>query len=275
MRLTTKIIAGIILSTLLITLVLIISFSFSYRKTFKQATSYYIELPQNNFTGIELSSFNTVVIDEVPYESNEYKYYITDECQVHFDSTAETDDPVMMYIPESYKDFVSTDTYGDTLKVKIDKHGIGDKYKSEKHRHHSISGINIRFRVSNIDVINNVRNLSVNISNIETDSIKVNSNGDIFVMSCKAQYIEPILKSNNFNLNITNSEAKKVHLDLDNIRNRNIENSKIEEEYITGSGTHYITRQQRGSGKINWAPKNDNAELIIKIPGEPTQIIFP
>ena len=275
MRLTTKIIIGIILSILLISMAFIASLSFSDKKNFKRSSSYNVELSQNNITGIELSSFNTIVIDEVPYESEEYKYYISNDCHVYFDSITEKDDPDMMFIPESFKDFVLTDFHGDTLKIKLDKHGIGNKYKSEEHRHHSILGLNISFRVSKIDIINNVQNLSVNVSNIETDSIKIISYDDIIIKSCKAQYIAPILKTNHKKLEITNSEAKRVNLDIDDIRNWNIENCNIEEQYITGSRKHHITQHRKESGIINWIPKNNNAELNINVKGDTTQIIFP
>ena len=275
MRLTTKIIIGAILSVFLISVVFIISISFSDKKNSNRLNANNIELSQNNITGIELSLFNTIVIDVVPYESNKEFFAISDDCHIYFDSITEQDHSDMMFIPESFKDFVSTASNGDTLKIKLDIFGIGNKYKSDENGLHAISGLNINFRVSKIDVINNMRNLNINAKNIETDSIKINSNGDIFIDNCKAQYIEPLLKANHYKLNITNSEAKKVHLDLDYVQNRNITNSNIEEEYMTGSRTRHITWQRNESGKINWVPKDANAELIIKIQGEPTQIIFP
>jgi hypothetical protein len=275
MRLTTKIIIGAILSTFLISVIFIISISFFGKKNSNRLNAYNIELSQDNITGIELSQFNTIVIDVVPYESNKEFFAISDDCHIYFDSITEQDNSDMMFIPESFKDFVSTATYGDTLNIKLDLFGIGNKYKSVENGLHAISGLNINFRVSKIDVINNMQYLKINAKNIVTDSIKIHSDGDIFIDYCKAQYIEPVLKSNHFKLNITNSEAKRVHLDLDYVQNRNIMNSNIEEEYMTGSRTRHITWQRNKSGKINWVPKDADAELIIKIQGEPTQILFP
>ena len=275
MRLTTKIIIGAILSVFLISVVFIISISFSGKKNSNRSKIYNIELSQNNISGIELSPFNTIIIDAVPYESDKNFFSISDDCHIYFNSITEQDNSNAMFIPESFIDFVSTATYGDTLSIKLDLFGIGNKYKSDENKVHYISGLNINFRVSKIDVINNMWNLNINAKNLETDSIKINSDGDISIDNCKAQYIEPVLKSNHFKLNITNSEAKKVHLDLDYLQNLSIKNSNIEEEYMTGSRTRHITWQRNESGKINWVPKDANAELIIKIQGEPTQIIFP
>ena len=273
MRLTTKIVFGIILSIFFISLTFIVGFSFSDRKNYSFMSNIQaIELPQDNVTGIELGAFKTIIIDEIPYEGSHY-YIQNNYGSINFDSIPEKGKPDMLFVPESLKDFVVINTSNDTLTIKLNMPELEKKYKSDDHKETDISGMNMYISAAKTDIINRLR-LSVNIKNIETDSIKIISNGSIFIDSCKAQFIAPVLKSNHEKFNLTNCNVKRINLDCDHVRNWNIENSNIEEKHITGSGNHNITLHRNESGKIKWFPKNDKAELNIKIPGDTTEIII-
>ncbi len=274
MRLTTKIIIGAILSIFSISLLLIIGFSFTDRKNHRSSVNF-IQLPQENPTGIELGSFKTITIDKEPYETNEYNIYLReDDCNLYIDSTPEQNNPDMLFIPESLKDYISTGITGDTLNIRLKIWDLHNKYKSDKYRSHSVAGINLHFTLSKIDIINKLHDLSIQVKNIETDSVKINSRGSIYIDSCKINVITPVIKTEYYNkkLTITNCEAKKVNLDLDNSHRWNFENCNIEEENLTGSHIHNITQNE--SGKINWLPKNKDATLNITVQGDTTQIIF-
>jgi len=275
MRLTTKIISGIILSIFFISLTFIIGFSFTDRKDQKHSNSNVINLPQDNITSIELGSFKTIVIEEIQFESKKNYFGLSDNCNIFFDPPTENNNTDMLFIPAALKDFISIATTDDTLTIKLNLLELGKKYKNNEYSFQAFSGINMYFKTSKLDIINFTKVIPVNIKNIETDSIKITSNGNIRIDSCKALFIDPKLTIDYRNLNVTNSEIKIISLDLDNIRNWNIENCTIEEEYITGSGKHHITQHRKESTTINWIPKNENAELNIKIPGETTKIIIP
>ena len=275
MRPTSKIVIGIILLIFSVSLAFIIGFSFTNRKNYsRHSNSNNIELPQDNMTSIELGSFKTIVIDEIPYKPEKSNFGIGTSGSVNFNSTPEKGKPDMLFIPESLKDFIVINTSDDTLKINLNMHELGHIHKFNDYDYCKISGINMLFSVSKIDVINKLFNLSVNIENIETDSIRISSNGSVFIDSCKAQFIEPFLKARYQSLSITNCDVKRINLDCDHVRNWNIENSKIEEEHITGSGNHNITLHHNESGRIKWVPKNDKAELNIKIQGDTTEIII-
>ena len=275
MRLTTKIISGFIMSIFFISLTFIIGFSFTDRKDQKHSNSNVIYIPQDNLASIELGSFKTIVIDEIQFESKKYYFGLSDNCNIFFEPPMENNNTDMLFIPAALKDFISIATTDDTLTIKLDLIELGNKYKNNEYRFHSFSGINMYFKTSKLDVINYTQVIPVNIKNIEADSIKIASNANIRIDSCKALFTDPLLTTGYRNLNVTNSEIKRINLDLDKIYNWNIENCNIEEEYITGSGKHHITQTRKESTTINWIPKNENAELNIKIPGDTTKIIIP
>jgi len=275
MRLTTKIILGIILSIFFITLTFIIGFSFSDRKNHTYSNSNVIDLPQDNMTGIELAPFKTILINEIPFETKNYYYYgISDNCNILFNSAPANSSPEMLFIPGVLKDFISVNTSNDTLLVTLNLRDLSEKYRNNEHRFQAISGINLHFNISNLDIINNSGTLGLHIKNFETDSIKINSHGNIFIDSCKALFIDPQIINSYKDLGITNCDIKRINLDLDKMHNWSIGNCNIEEQHLTGSGKHDIKQHRNEASNIMWTPKNKDAELNIKIQGETTQIII-
>ncbi|MDR1222295.1 MAG: hypothetical protein LBL07_05375 [Tannerella sp.] len=274
MRLTTKIIIGIILSIFSIALLFIVCFSFTGRKNRNHSNVKIIHLPQENQTGIELPPFRTVIIDEEPYESEEPHITSGDNGSLYIHSIPEKNSPAMLFIPESLKDCVSTGMTGDTLNIKLKLLDLHNKHKSDEYKHHAVFGINLHFIPSEIDIINKLRNLSIQIKNIETDTVKVNSYGDVSIDSCNADVITPVIRTGYKKLTVKNCRAKKINLDLDSNSHWNIENCNIEEENLTGSRNHDMIRHRNESGKINWLPKNREAKLNITVQGDTTQISF-
>ena len=273
MRLTTKIISGIILSLFLISLIFIIGFSFTDRKNYKSTYLNAINLSQDNKTGIELPPYKTILIDEVAIEANgRYSNRLSTGCNLYIDPISENQNPDMIFVPESIKDVVSFDTYGDTLKIMIN---VLELDSNDKKMFQFYSGLNLYLNISKIDIISNVSQLSVTARNIQTDSMKIKSSGNIFIDSCKADVITPSLFASYRQLLIKNSEMIKLNLDLDNISNWKIENCNIEEENLTGSKTHRITQRKDESKIINWHPKNNKAILNITIESDTARIIFP
>ena len=272
MRLTTKIIGGIILSVFIISLTFIISLSFTDRKNFSRLNFNVIELPQDNKIGIELPPFKTIVIEEVIYDKPALNYSVSGNCNIYFEPTTEAHNTDMLFVPEALKDFVSIHSSDNVLTIKLDISASIVKYKNNESSYNAVSGVNLFFNISRIDIINKTNVLPVTINNIETDSMTIHSKGDINIVDCKALLIDPHLDVSYRKLSIKNSDVKRVNLDLDNIRNWNIENCNIEEQYITGSKKFYITQHKNEAGTINWIPKEKDAELNIKIQGEPAKI---
>ena len=275
MRLTTKIISGAILSTFLISITLIAGFSFSDRKNYRYSDVNIIDLPQENMTRIELTSFKTILIDEIPFESNNNKgAHLSDKCNIYFDSNPAISGQDILHIPDDLKNFISLNTSDDTLTIKLNMLDLDKKYRNEEHKYLSFSGVNMYLNISNLDIINNIQSLTVNIKNIETDRIKVSSRGNIFIDSCDVMLIDPSLKVNHKRLKITNCNVKRINLDLDNLHNRNIENCNIEEEYYTGTGYNEINFRSSESGSKYWVPKNKNAELHVRFQSDSAKIII-
>ena len=285
MRLTTKIIAGIILSIFLLSLLFIIGYSFTDRKNYNLSfANHTINIPQEDKTGIDIEPFRVLVFKvEQSDIDNRFYYNFTNEKNGLFIHPATTpDEENKLFIPEVLNDFISIQTSNDTLTIKIKFDEVREKYAKmnealEKRQLPGVgygiyvSGVNLYLHTSNINVINKLNDIQTQIINMKTDSVKIYSSGDINIDSCKAAVMEP---NTNRKLTVKNSEAKTIYMDLDRTRKWNIDGCVIEEQNVTGSGRHDITFHRNETGKINWYPKNENAELNLKFKGNAAQITY-
>jgi len=284
MRPTSKIILGIILSIFIISLLFIIGFSFSERRNYVNTYSNSIYIPQDNPIGISVESFRVIVLEEdrtgIVVEE-EVKPGLIRIYLSYSDKNGLTLNPVTsgeennLFFTEALYDCIAAKTSNDTLTIQIKTDELRKKYGKEGGKDYILfSGINLCLHTSNVNVINKINGFPTKVSNIETDSIKIVTNGEILIESCKAMVIDPVMYHSYHKLIVKNSVAQTIYLDLDRLRNWNIEGCDIEVENLTGSGKHNITHHRNEKIKINWYPKNEKAELNIKVPGDTTQIVF-
>jgi len=273
MKLTTKIIFGIILSIFAVSLIFIIGFSFSDRIHYQhRIISNKISISQDNPIGLDINPFNVVVIeDDMKFGQVDVISSSSDECSLTLYPISSGKEN-KLFFPEALYSCIDAKTNDDTLKIIINFDELRKKYNVINHEY--FSGINFNLFTSRVNIINNVARFCIKVENIETDSIKIVSSGDILIESCKAIIIEPVMDNSRRKLDVKNSVAKEIHLDLDGLRNWNLEECNIEIQNLTGSGRHNITLDRNKAGKINWYPKDEDAELNIKVQGDTAQIVF-
>jgi hypothetical protein len=267
MRLTTKIILGIILSFFLIALTFIIGFSFTDRKNFTRYQTINIQLSQDKTVELELTPYKTLVVHEIQGNQS----FTANNCGLYFhpENSSGTQNLNKLIVPEELKDFVSFHPSNDTLTIRLNLYGLTRKNDSDIF---SISGANLRFYTSRLNIINHVRDFPVYINDIETDTIRIQSKGDIFIHSCKATLIDPVIWTRSKRLSVKNCTAKQVNIDLDDEFNWNVEQCQIEEQNLTGKNTHSIIVHRNEKETINWHPKNKDAKLNVTIQGDTTQL---
>ncbi|MDR2144997.1 MAG: hypothetical protein LBE91_00870 [Tannerella sp.] len=288
MRLTTKIIIGVILSIFILSLLFIIGFSFTDRKYRKDSRSFSgpsIQIPQTATTGINLDSCRVIVLEAGQADSLSETYYFlaNDECGLFIRPASTSGEENKLIIPEALRDFITVETQNDTLTVRIkwnegiEKYGTKGENMEKRKRPGSmygmlVSGLNMYLHASNVNVINRLNIIQTKISHLEADTIKIYSTGEVLIDSCKANVIEPETREK---LSITNSSAKMLNLDFDRLNNWEITNCDIKTSNYTGSGQHqYNAISQLSLTTINWRPKNKDAEFQLKIKGDSAQISY-
>ena len=286
MRLTTKIVIGIILSLLLLCLTLIIGYSFTDRKYYKmESLGHSIWMPQSDKTGINIEPYRVIVLAlELTDSISKYHYnFYHNGSYLFIQPASSIEEQNKLFFPEVLKEFTSITNRHDTLTVKLKMDKVREKFsaREESDKSQRITGrrfivpvINLKLYLhsSNVHVINRLNDINTNINNLEADSIKIYSSGEISIAGCKANVIEPESKRQ---LNVFNSSAKVINLDLDQVSNWSIKDCDIEVQNMTGSKrSHNITLTGTEKSKINWAPKNKDAELNIRIKGETATISY-
>ncbi|MDL2304634.1 hypothetical protein LJC72_04760 [Bacteroides sp. OttesenSCG-928-D19] len=278
MRLTTKIIIGIILSVFTISLMFIIGFSFTGRKHYQRTSNVNkIDLPQDNKTNITITPSRVFVFECDKYNTeDDYSFaFITHECGLHVTRATTEEEENKLIIPEALSDFISTNTQRDTLFIRIKTNELVKKYKEDK-KHTFFTGVNLHLHTTNTRIINKIEGLTTEIRSIETDSITIVSHENIQINSCKADFVEATVNYRYKLLVISDCHIQKLHLDLDKKIDRNIagNNNNIIETSISGSNNHEFRYDPNNFGKITWQPKNKDASLNLIIKGDTTQISF-
>ena len=285
MRLTTKIIIGIILSIFALSLLHIIAFSFTDRKNYSRSyPNRSIVIPQTNNTGINIESYRVIVLASEQFDMQDrfYCHFPKENNGLLIHPAATIDEDNKLFIPEALNGFITTQTNNDTLilKIKIDalseKYGNKDdgntKYLSGIKHALPISGLNLYLHTSNAHVINRLSDLQTQINNMKSDSIVIYSSGEIVINDCKANVMIP---NSIRKISVTNSVAGEITLDLDSVDKWEIYNSTVKTRNFTGSKrNHNLVFSENEHGKINWLPKNKDAELNIRFKVSSAQISY-
>lgn len=273
MRPTTKIVLGGILFIYIISLVLIICFSFSERRYYKNFVFGDINIPNENLTAIDLEPYHTVILEEVMSQAKSIMSY-TNRNVLRINPISVGGENKLV-IPESLRGCIAIKTHDDTLKIQLMTEELRIEFGKGYENYLNFSGIDLCLHSSTVDVINKIDNFRTIVSDIETEVVKIVSGGAILIESCKAIDIEiaPSISRSCF-LSVKNTVAKTINIDLDVIDMKLEEGCEIEEKNLTGGKRHIIELERKDRGKINWYPKNSEAELAITVPGDTVQIIF-
>ena len=270
MRLTTKIVLGVIGSIFLLSFGVIIFIS-----SLREGSSYFSEqkISQENMITVYIEPYKTILIDEEIKGRNLYPIGT-----VHFQPVNNESENSKLFLPEDLLQFTNIISSNDTLIILLKSDELYKKYitaEEKPNRHCALGGVNYFFHSNQIDIINNISGINVDIRNIKIDKININTYSEIFIDSCQANVIDyGNIKARKFNLK--NSQIKELYIDLDNIGySWQVENCEIEVENLTGSGKHNIKLNESRVKIMNWIPENKEAQLTVTLLGDTAKIVFP
>jgi hypothetical protein len=274
MKPTTKITIAIILSIFVLSLTFITGFSFTDRKNYHRTYGTIVNISQDHQTGIETGAYRTVVLErEKEVEVKRiYHVFAVENCGLHLNPVSAESEKNTLFIPDELLDFISATTCNDTLTIKIKVDELSGKYGANERTTVSFTGINFYLHTARVDVINRLFEIPTFIRDIETDTVRVNSKGNVRIESCTVQVVEP-LKVRSFK--ISDCKIRTLNTDLNFAGNWKVERCQIETENLTGSGSHNITLLADDDTKrINWLPKNKDSKLNITLQGDTTGLVF-
>ena len=212
MRLTTKIIIGIILATFIIPLTFIITFSFSDRKNYNKSPFNYevITASRDSENEIDVEPYKVVVLDKHTAGQNEHIYWFRDDCLVSLNPVTTENERNKLFITEEFAGFVTVNTLNDTLTIKVKLDELGEKYEKADKNNVAISGMKFKLHTSTIDVVNKLNGVVTEIRNIETNKIKVKAESHVSIHECD---VNKVIIQKAGSLDIKNNKLKELSFD--------------------------------------------------------------
>ena len=271
MKLTTKIVLGIIISIFLLSIGFIIGLSFIDTGEYSG-----VSLPsisQENIISVEVAPYQTIRIDE---ELMQGEHDFSFGGTILIKPITNEGEKNKLFLPEELLRFTDIASSNDTLiiRLKMDEQYLSDQ-KTNRRTLYALGGANFFIHPSTVDVICNLSGIKVDIRNMETERIKINTSGEVTIDSCQANLIEPSM-NRWWAFSLKNSRVRELTVDLDQIgRLGLIENCDIEVKNLTGSGNHRTDLSKSEAKTMNWIPKNKDAQLVVTLHGDTAKVMFP
>ena len=275
MRLTTKIVLGIIISIFLLSFGIIVTLLFNAKRD--NIERFYTSSPrilQENIIPVDIEPYKTIWIDETDRTSNNNIYPAG---SLLLKPAIKEEDKNKLFLPEELLPFTTIISSNDTLIIRLKMEKLCEKYAPKSGSGHticSLQNVNFFLHSNTVDVICNVQGIKVDVQNIKTDHIKINTCGEINIESCQAKRIEPYTRNSWNKFMLKNSQVEELNIDLDAMHNWQIENCDIEVENRTGSGHHRADLPKGAAKIVNWIPKNKDARLEVTLYGDTARVVF-
>jgi hypothetical protein len=270
MKLTTKIILGLLITFFVGSLAFIIGFSRSERRFYRGSGPQSITFPQDSIATVETGKFRVVRIEDDDFDN----FYMNgDNCSFRLiPSTAVAEKNPYIQIPASIKDAIDVSNYGDTLTITVKMIDLAQKFGIQGQRPpHIFAGLNITLMAEKVDVINNFPELPIIVDGCIADSIIIRKSDVARINNCKAKIVD---NGNIGNLYIDNSRIEVLNVDLDIIYNWQVHDSEIGVENLTGSGHHRVIQRKTEAKIVNWVPKSENARLDVELFADTVAVRF-
>ena len=281
MRLTTKIVIGIIISIFLLSLCFIIGVSFIDTEKFERRFNVnQPSISQETIIAVDIEPYQTIWIDEEEYQEVKNIFL---QGMIRINPVSKQEDTNKLFMPEALLQFVNIIYSSDTLIIRLKTDKLYERYVKNREEasffsnsFRIISGVNFFAHPNTVDIVCNVDRIKVDIRNITTDKIRIQTVGDIEIDSCQVEIIESYARKNWPSFLLKNSQVKELNIDLDQTgRSWKIENCEIEVENLTGSGNHSVVLPKSEAKIMNWIPKDKDAKLTVTLYGDTARIVFP
>lgn len=258
MKRTTYILIGILLSGFLIMIIGIILLP-CFEKMHRSNTI--------TFGGAQVSEqlpgFKTMIL---VYPCAETQDHLLSLGNCHLTVSPSGGDGNTFVCPEEFRKYLELEVVNDTLKMTFnysEKDLPADKKKAEFVYFISTEPLLLNI-AQDVQVINNqMQGLELRLEGLEQDSLSLYALASVAVDSCR---LGSFAVSNAYGLYLNSGEIGNLHLDLDGVRdwNVNTQNCHIDAEYLTGESNN-VFLQKGECQRMYWTPKQENSELRVTL----------
>lgn len=165
--------------------------------------------------------------------------------------------------PEDLERYLSVVTKNDTLNLifNISSSTLPDKFGNKEWIFMKVSEMKLTADSSLVAVSSGVRGLKLQLLNMKADSVALSA--DAYFMRVDSCDLRSFSVNNVAELQLMHSRISNVYLDLDSVHGWSVTDCQIENEYLTGSGSHHNELQKGECRQMYWTPKSKDAQLRV------------
>jgi hypothetical protein len=269
MRLTSKIVLGIILFVFIGAIVFIVGLSFV---NIEKVDNFRIS--QKNVVGVEVPPYKAIVIYQKIHDN--ITAAIRTDGVVSFKPLTESTQRNKLYMPTELRKYLDIKLQNDTLVIQLDMQKLEKQFTDRKNFNSFgvVEGIDFTIYTDGVDVTNTAYGLAIRMDDLNVESLKVNSAAKVNIVSCNAQSLQFSSDAGGGQLILENSRIQRLNLNLDKIADWQVKDCQIEEENLFGSKTHFVKIPKSETKVLNWHPKNKNARLNIELLEDSARLEF-
>lgn len=281
MRLTTKIVLGIIAAIFIFSIVWFFFLSLTHgrggdgdeRVVLNNAQVRKMIKLDSGQAGKTILPYNAISLQldrELTEENIRYGHIITG--QLNIKPAINEADKGKLEFSEQLVPFLDYKVEDGSLKISFKIKELYDHFlKGEKTHRSGIFGVDMTLYVdSSITINNKVPGLESFIRDLKMQDLRVDSWTKINIEN---SVFNTLSITSGFHLK--KCKVDTLNVDLDQAAGWTVENCDIEVENLTGGGNHSVYQTKGESRKVNWYPKHREARLNVELKGDTTNIVFP
>lgn len=286
MRLTTKIVIGIIAT------IFLASFIYIFYKAATQEKPVSFDISSIKYTSIDIPPYKKVTVEIDPdgeYKIENSRHYYNFYGDISIFSTDEKWDSLphpdagkkdKLLVAEGLKPYIRYVLDNETLKLYINPTDSLIKQWTEGRMYHSTSLIKMMIFTdsSSLDIQSNMDKIDISANHLNSDQMKIETkSGNILVNYCTTNSLTARIGNGFKSLTINHSKMKELNVHNENFDfDWNITDSKIETANLSGYTGKQISIYPNSFKKVNIIKRGDEqSSFNIKIFADTAQLVFP
>lgn len=259
MKRTTYILIGILLSGFLIMVIGIILIP-SFGNMHKPNAIFFRGEPIRE----QLPPFTTVKLFYPDAETQNQRFAFGD-CRLSIFSSGGVTNTFIC--PEDFRKYLELEVVNDTLMVKFN-YSVKDLPAEMKDRDfvslNCAGSMSLDVAQDLRDIDNQINGWGLRLVGLQQDSLSLSTYTAVAVDSC---HLHSFIVTNANELSLNSGEIGSLHLDLDGVRNWdvNTQDCRIDTEYLTGECSNSVLLQKGECRKMYWTPKREDSELRVAL----------
>ncbi|WP_029906818.1 hypothetical protein [Prevotella sp. 10(H)] len=277
MRLTTKIVLGIIIAVFVIAISYICYTSLNYDENMKRGFSLGEEMVEMDVLAQGAVEIRSEIFSEEYRKKHDMSdFYKCCDGNIEIKQSNDKAQIGKIFVPKKLKEYVSYSTENKKLIIDVKIQSLIDDLQESEEKESYINDMNFIVYVDSlVNVSSNITGIRASAKDLDAREINLDVTGaDLEIINCTADIVRPLIR-NWGRFTMKDSKTAALDIDLDHLHNWTIDKCDIDTENLTGSRDYYINLPKSECKVMNWNPKNENASVRVTLGSDTAKIMFP